>query len=183
MRTRIWQNQIKKAKLNAVINQDFLQWHHIRTLSVAVLCQGKNYQNTSLNVSWRTTEVLRQAGRQTWMYIWVLPFSAVLGWALLKADTEIGFEKRGFQKVPVGEWARETEKHKDSTKYALYNRLELCAKGTHSIFMGKPRNGEDHACFTVLHQKGKKARFTLPTPICYCLSHIPETVNSLAFLV
>jgi len=37
------------------------------------------------------------------MYIWVLPFSAVLGWAVLKADTEIGFEKRRFQEVPVGE--------------------------------------------------------------------------------
>ena len=120
--------------------------------------------------------LLRQAGRQTWMYIWVLPFSAVLGWALLKADTEIGFEKRRFQEVPVGEWERETGKHKDSTKYALYNRLELCANETHLIFMGKPRDSEDHALlFSTRRAKKLDWCFQHPSVIVWVIFLRPLT--------
>lgn len=82
--------------------------------------------------------------------------------------------------VPVGEGVGKRDWKAQEQRMPYSTGLECVPPRLSS--MGKPRDSEEHAS-VFFHQKSKEARFMLSTFMCYGLSHIPETINSLALLV
>ena len=79
-RTRIWQElKKKKLTLNAITTSELSKVAAF-IVNANSVPRGRITRTHALNLPWRTIEVVGMglADRQTWICIWVLPFSAVL---------------------------------------------------------------------------------------------------------